>query len=167
MIERKSLNQHNLFVLTPTRMGFDPTLIETSHSPDDIGLLPLGAESDIGTDSHTDVCCHHSDAVGSCSPCTQCRLITDTADNGDEGHSSTHRIPTVGEEWGQSALWTGSGLNHPPSETGTHLGTLLSQSLHLSHVQFSVFIVRLYFTIFLFCFFFLRLSSICFVTHCN
>ena len=23
----KSLNQHNLFVLTPTRMGFDPTLV--------------------------------------------------------------------------------------------------------------------------------------------
>ena len=105
IIGRKSLNQHNLFVLTPTRMGFDPTLVETSHSPDDISLLPLRAESDIGTDSHTDICCHHSDAVGSRSPCTQCRLITDTADNGDEGHSSTHRIPTVGEEWGPSALW--------------------------------------------------------------
>ena len=108
-----SLNQHNLFVLTPTRMGFDPTLIETSPSPDDIGLLPLRVESDIGTDSHTDVCCHHSDAVESRSPCTQCRLITDTADNGDEDHSGTHRIPTVGEEWGPSALWTGSGLNRP------------------------------------------------------
>ena len=46
IIERKSLNQHNLFVLTPTRMGFDPMFIETSHSPDDIGLLPLRAESE-------------------------------------------------------------------------------------------------------------------------
>ena len=50
IIGRKYLNQHNLFVLTQTRMGFDPTLVETSHCPDDIGLLPLGAESDIGTD---------------------------------------------------------------------------------------------------------------------
>ena len=124
IIGRKSLNQHNLFVLTPTCMGFDPTLVETSHSPDDIGLLPLRAESDIGTDSHTDVCCHHSDAVGSRSPCTQCHLITDTADNGDEGHSSTHRIPTVGEEWGPSTLWTGSRLNRPPSETGTRVNTV-------------------------------------------
>ena len=81
-------------------------------------------EFDIGTDPHTDVCCHHSDAVGSRSPCTQCRLITDTADNGDEGHSSTHRIPTVGEEWGPSALRTGSGLNRPPSETGTRVNTV-------------------------------------------
>ena len=58
IIGRKSLNQHNLFVLTPTCMGFDPTLVETSHSPDDIGLLPLRAESDIDTDPHTDICCH-------------------------------------------------------------------------------------------------------------
>jgi hypothetical protein len=111
IIGRKSLNQHNLFVLTLTRMGFDPTLIETSHSPDDIDLLLLRAESDIGTDSHTDVCCHHSNAVESRSPCTQYRLITDTADNGDEGHSSIHRIPTVGEEWDPS------GGNFDPSTT--------------------------------------------------
>ena len=120
IIGRKSLNQHNLFVLTPTRMGFDPTLVETSHSLDDMGLLPFRSESDIGTDSHTDVCCHYSDAVESRSPCTQCCLITDTADNGDEGH----RIPTVGEEWGPSALWMGSGLNRPPSETGTRVHTV-------------------------------------------
>ena len=81
IIGLKFLNQHNLFVLASTRMGFDPTLVETSHSPDDIGLLPLRAESDIGADLHTDVCCHHSDAVESRSPCTQCRLITNTADN--------------------------------------------------------------------------------------
>ena len=124
IIGRKSLNQHNLFVLTPARIGFDPTLVGTSHSPDDIGLLPLRAESDIGTDSHTDVCCHHSDAVESRSHCHQCRLITDTADNGDEGHSSTHRIPTVGEEWGPSAPWMGSGLDHPPSETRTRVNTV-------------------------------------------
>ena len=125
IIGRKSLNQHNFSVLTPTRMGFDPTLVGTSHSPDDIGLLPLRTESDIGTDSHTDVCCHHSDAVESRSPCNQCRLITDTVDDGDEGHSSTHRIPRVGEEWGLSALRTGSGLDRPPSETGTRVHTVI------------------------------------------
>ena len=64
-IGRKSLNQHNLFVLTPTRMGFDTRSVELSHSPNDIDLLPLRAESDIGTAPHTDVCCHHSDAVES------------------------------------------------------------------------------------------------------
>ena len=124
IIGSKPLNQRNLFVLTSTRMGFDPTVVDTSHSPDNIGLLPLRAQSDIGTDSHTDVCCHHSDAVESRSPCNQCRVITDTADNGDEGHSSTHRIPTVGEEWGPSALWTGSGLDRPPSETRTRVHTV-------------------------------------------
>ena len=124
IIEHKSLNQHNLFVLTPTRMGFDPTLIETSHSPDDIGLIAR-AESDIGTESHIDVCCHHSDAAGSRSPCTQCCLITNTADNDDGGHSSTRCIPTMGEEWGPSTLWTGSGLDRPPSETGTRVHTVI------------------------------------------
>ena len=43
IIGRKSNNQHNLFVLTPTRMGFDPTLVETSNSPNGIGLLQLRA----------------------------------------------------------------------------------------------------------------------------
>ena len=100
IIGRKSLNQHNLFVLTPKRMGFDPTLIVTSPSSDDIGLLPLRAESHIGTDPHTDVCCHHSDAVGSRSPCTQCRLITDTADNGEK----VTRAPTVFQQWEKSGV---------------------------------------------------------------
>ena len=30
----------------------------------------------------------------------------------------------MGEEWGPSALWTGSGLNRPPSETGTRVHTV-------------------------------------------
>ena len=30
----------------------------------------------------------------------------------------------MGEEWGPSALWTGSGLDRPPSETGTKVHTV-------------------------------------------
>ena len=82
-------------------MGFDPTLVEMSHSPDDIGLLPFRAESDIGTDSHTDVCCHHSDAVESRSPCTQCGLTAGPRTEGEVGRGKGRKAWTSGSgvEW--------------------------------------------------------------------
>ena len=49
IIGRKSFNHHNLFVLRPTRMGFDPTLVEPSHSPDDIELSPTSVQIHIPT----------------------------------------------------------------------------------------------------------------------
>ena len=119
IIGRRSLNEHNLFVLTPTRMGFESSAVSASTVVDDVEP-PLRATSDISPDSQDKTCCYHHSTVGEpCSSCRNQRLATAGEDLGEGGHSSTHQLPLEGEEWSPSLDVTGSGSGQTPPATGT------------------------------------------------
>ena len=85
-----------------------------------MSIFPLRASSDRSTDSQTRTCCcHYSVAREPYSSCRNHRLAIEGEDLGDGGHSSTHQLPLMREEWSPSLDVTGSGFGQTPPETGT------------------------------------------------
>ena len=120
IIGRRSLNLHNLFVLTPKRMGFNPALVSAVTMRNDLEP-PLRASSTSISVSQNDTCCsHHSVGEEPCSSCRNHRLATEGADLGDGGPSIIHQIPTMENEGSPSLDVTGSGLGQAPPATGTN-----------------------------------------------
>ena len=119
IIGRRSLNQHNLFVLTPKRMGFDSSQIQSSIYTGEVDR-PYRDGPTNNAVSHTDVdCCRHSDLEESCDSCQRHRFATDVNDVGIEGSSSNHRVPTEEKDGGPSYYGeAGSGTVLPPLGTG-------------------------------------------------
>ena len=120
IIGRRSLNLHNLFVLTPKRMGFNPALVSAVTMGDDLEP-PLRASSTNSSDSQNNTCCSlHSVDEEPCSSCRNHRLATEGADLGDGGPSIIHQIPTMENEGSPSLDVTGSGLGQAPLATRTN-----------------------------------------------